>query len=103
MKNSGIAIGLVAIGAGLATIGLNMSGGGGAAHAVAPMVMEVAAAPVWYGVVRSTSQYGSRDSIYRVYADGKVESWTDADSGGGWQVAYSPDAKAPEPTFADQC
>ena len=69
MKNSGIAIGLVAIGAGLVTIGLNMNGGGTAAHANAPMVQAGGPTIVWYG-----TQEGN---ILRAWSDGTIEQrWT---------------------------
>ncbi len=75
MKHSGIAIGIVAIGAGLTTIGLNMNGGGRAAHANAPMVQAGGPTIVWYG---TTSQAnlgsGSGDAmVLRAWSDGTVE------------------------------
>ena len=84
MKNAGIAIGLVAIGAGLATIGLNMNGGGTAAHANAPMVQAGGPTIVWYGTNSYTQVMGTSGAarqaacaeILRGWSDGRVEVMT---------------------------
>ena len=80
MKNAGIAIGLVAIGAGLATIGLNMNGGGTAAHANAPMVQAGGPTIVWYGTDTVLQGYSGQSwaisIIWRAWSDGTVEAMT---------------------------
>ena len=75
MKNSGIAIGLVAIGAGLVTIGLNMNGGGTAAHANAPLMQAGGPTIVWYGVGSQLSKFGQiLPVLFRCWSDGTAEA-----------------------------
>ena len=103
MKHSGIAIGIVAIGAGLTTIGLNMNGGGRAAHANAPMVQAGGPTIVWYGVVEGQSYHAGWPTtvVFRAWSDGTIEckggvidsyascTWLEWPNC-GWKVVSSP-------------
>jgi hypothetical protein len=79
MKNAGIAGGLVAIGLGLATIGLsNFSRNANAVPAAALPAGPEEPQIVWYGISQnSLGELGVSDSysmLYRAWSDGRVEA-----------------------------
>ena len=100
MKNAGLAIGMVAIGLGLASIGFNLNGNTATATPAAFDAGPEEPTIVWYGVTTSDSNNGStKPFVFRAWSDGTLEAMrANAGTGscgtitacGGWFVISSP-------------
>ena len=104
MHNAGLTIGMVAIGLGLASIGLNLNGNQANATTAAPIAFNAgpeAPTIVWYGTLMPTEAdaYTNNHTLLRAWSDGTVEGRRVSTNYGGcsnpaacsdWVVISSP-------------